>query len=174
MDSSCITIIGKRGCGKTTLAKFFIRQVKRSHVVLINDYIGEYDGNLIRNYNDIRRGVNVYRGDNIDWLADAAYQSGKVFNRPVLLVLDEVDIYGKYSEGIKRIYRYGRHRAVSVIAVSRRPYDLPVIVRALTHTWIIFNITEMRDLEYLRTIASPAQLDTVKRLKPMEYITISL
>jgi len=88
-------------------------------------------------------------------------------------VFDEIDLYGKNNPHIAYLYKFGRHKGIDLIAVSRRFYDLPVIVRALTEEFILFNITEERDLNYLRRYASNKFIQTLIKLKFKQYIKLN-
>jgi hypothetical protein len=89
------------------------------------------------------------------------------------VVFDEIDLYGKNNPYISFLYRFGRHKNIEVIAVSRRFYDLPVIVRALTDKFYLFQITEERDLNYLRRSVPENIISKIIALKNFEYIMIS-
>jgi len=160
--SRIITIIGKRGYGKTTLCKNIIVDSLYNDI-LINDYIGEYS-------NLSAPGKQVYIVNNrIDLLIKFAWGRGNC-----LLVLDEVDLYGKNNSAIEFIYRYGRHKNIEIVAVSRRFYDLPVIIRALTDYFFIFRITEKRDLEYLSRYIDNSRLEKIKSLPKYTFEIIKL
>lgn len=105
----------------------------------------------------------------IDLLINFAWKLGNC-----LLVLDEVDLYGKNNSAIEFIYRYGRHRNIEIVAVSRRFYDLPVIIRALTDYFFIFRITEKRDLEYLSRYIDNSRLEKIRSLPKYTFEIIKL
>ena len=160
--SRIITIIGKRGYGKTTLCKNIIADSLYKDI-LINDYIGEYSNLSLPN-------KEIYIVNNrIDLLIKFAWGRGNC-----LLVLDEVDLYGKNNSAIEFIYRYGRHKNIEIVAVSRRFYDLPVIIRALTDYFFIFRITEKRDLEYLSRYIDNSRLEKIKSLPKYTFEIIKL
>jgi len=91
-----------------------------------------------------------------------------------LVIFDEIDLYGKDDFRIAHLYKFGRHKNIDIIAVARRFYDLPVIVRALTDEFHLFQITEERDLSYLRRIVSESILQSLINLKPFQYINVSI
>lgn len=159
-----ITVIGKRGKGKTTLVKQLIQESSAQKVYIL-DYLGEY-GNLESEKVYIGRG-GLYEFCEKVWNeSDPSYES--------LAVFDEVDLYSRDDPHLGFMYRYSRHKAVSLVAVSRRFYDLPTIVRALTDEFIFFQITEERDLQYLRRLVSQEYLNTLMNLPTFSYIRLEL
>jgi hypothetical protein len=93
--------------------------------------------------------------------------------KSTLVVFDEIDLYGKNNPYISFLYRFGRHKNIEIIAVARRFYDLPVIVRALTDKFFLFQITEERDLNYLRRTISEDAILQIMKLENYHYIGIS-
>ena len=91
-----------------------------------------------------------------------------------LVVLDEIAVYGKNNPQIDHLYRLGRHKGIDVIAISQRFYSLPIIVRSQTDVFHIFQITEQRDVQYLRGLVSPEILNIIINLDIYQYINISL
>lgn len=160
--SRILTIIGKRGYGKTTLAKRLIRESVYSDIY-INDYLGEYQSISIP-----EKRIYIVR-ENIDLLIRECWDRGNS-----LLVLDEVDLYGKYCRSIEMIFRYGRHRNIEIISVSRRFYDLPVIIRALSDYFLVFRITERRDLDYLSRYIDKDLLERIRQLPKFTFIPIKI
>lgn len=154
--------MGKRGKGKTTLAKELIRNSSFDQV-FIYDYLGEYIP-LSSEKCLVSRG-GLYNFCQIVWnTSTKEYQS--------LIVFDEIDLYGKNNEYIAFLYRYGRHKNINLIGIARRFYDLPVIVRALTDKFYLFQITEERDINYLRRYISDEFVRKLIHLADYEYINI--
>lgn len=174
--TQCLSIIGKRGTGKTSLARKLIAEHKG--IIFINDFIGEYDGQPFRTRQEITElkqgGMWCYRSPANDAheFCEIVWQAGKS-GLHVLAVFDEIDVYGKNDNSIAWVYRYGRHRNITCIAVSRRFYDLPVIVRSLTHEWLLFNITDERDIKYLSGYLSESAARQVSTLPDFQYIKIA-
>lgn len=94
--------------------------------------------------------------------------------KSTLVVFDEIDLYGKNDFRISFLYRFGRHKAIDIIAVSRRFYDLPVIPRALTDEFFLFQITEERDLSYLKDLVPKETVKKLIHLEPFQYIKVLL
>jgi len=89
-------------------------------------------------------------------------------------VFDEIDLYGKIDPFIGFLFRYGRHKNIDLVSISRRFYDLPLITRALTDEFIFFQITEERDLQYLKRLVTEDYLNTIIHLSDYKYIKLEL
>lgn len=156
--------MGKRGKGKTTLAKSLILQQPEFNQVYILDFLGEY-------HNLRRRNLFIFREDLYFFCRSVWDNSSQRKN--TLVVFDEIDLYGKNNPYISFLYRFGRHKNIEIIAVARRFYDLPVIVRALTDEFFLFQITEERDLNYLRRSVKEDIILKIMKLENFHYIKIS-
>lgn len=157
-----ITIVGKRGRGKSTLVKQLIQE-SDADIVRVLDFIGEYG-------EDER--VVITRGAVYPFLKEA--WEGSLDFEKTLVVLDEIDCYSKYDRYIEFAYKYGRHGAIDMIAVSRTFFDLPVICRRLTDAYYLFQITEWLDIQYLRRHKSPEFCQKVMNLDFFEYMKVDL
>lgn len=163
-----ITIVGKRGKGKTTLAKNLIKNSSYDRIFLF-DFIIEY--------NDILSENIYFAYDNLHQFCKLVWdESSPALSQ--LVVFDEIDSLKEYfgqakvNRWIGYLYRYGRHKNIDAIAVSRRFYDLPVIVRALTDKFHLFQITEERDINYLRRYIDNRFISKLISLEDWKYINI--
>ena len=95
-------------------------------------------------------------------------------SKSTLVVLDEIAVYGKDNPQIDHLYRLGRHKGIDVVAISQRFYSLPVIVRSQTDIFHVFQITELRDRQYIKGLVSPDVLEVIVNLGMFNYINISL
>jgi len=159
-----ITIVGKRGRGKTSLVKQLIED-SDADVVKVLDFIGEYEEE-----DDDR--IIISRGYIYPFLKEA-WESTLEIER-TLVVLDEIDVYSKYDRYIEFTYKYGRHGAIDMIAVSRTFFNLPVICRRLTDAYYLFGITEWSDIQYLRHHKSPEFCQQIMNLDFFEYKKVDL
>jgi len=101
-----------------------------------------------------------------------------------LIAFDEIDsLKDYYGEGnVKRwvgfLYRYGRHKDLELIAVSRSFYDTPIFARRLTKQFLLFQITEQRDHNYIKPFLEynmdDKYIETIIKLETFQYIIISL
>lgn len=162
--------------GKSTLAKTLAAGFSNTHLTFVFDFIGEYSGEVFTD----RRGLvlapgraYLYRGNNDHYFADTVFQAGKT-GVPILCVLDEVDIFGKNSVPLAWLYRYGRHRNISLLAIARRFKDLPTYIRALSSEFKVFRVTEEIDLKYIAAVQNKDTAALVRSLPPHKFITIKL
>jgi len=158
------TIVGKRGKGKTTKCKSLIAESDADKIYIL-DYLGEY-GNLESEK------VLIYRGGLYEFCQYVWNDSSP--QTKSLVIFDEVDLYPKDSLHLGYLFRYGRHKSIDLISISRRFYDLPIICRALTDKFIFFQITEERDLMYLKRLVSQEYLNTLMNLPTFSYIELEL
>ena len=159
-----ITIIGKRGTGKTTLAKNLTQRINPDNL-FIYDFLGEY---------------KQYKNKCVSYSFNNTYKVFSDcwnFSKPDkinLLICDEIDLYGYNNKYLEFLYRYGRHKNISTIAVSRRFYNLPLYVRALTEIFYLAKITEERDLNYLKSLAGKSLIEKVKNIENFKFIKLEL
>jgi len=158
-----VTVVGKRGKGKTTLTKSLIKQNKAKHVFIL-DYLFEY-----QDLSSKRVFVQTYDQKLSVFCRKVWFESGG----SALAVFDEVDAYGKKIPSIEYLYRFGRHKGIDLIAVSRGFYDLPVMVRKLTDRFFLFQITDERDLTYLSRFLSRDKIYQLIHLKDFEYMELT-
>ena len=158
------TIVGRRGRGKTSLVKKLIEESDADRVCIL-DFLGDYT-----ELNDPR--IQLSRGYIYPFLKNV-WNTCEEYNK-TLMVLDEIDTYSKYDEHISYMYKYGRHGAIEIIAVSRTFMDLPVISRRLTDQYYLFQITEWIDLQYLSRHKGREFCEKVKNLDFYEYMRITL
>jgi len=130
----------------------------------IFDYLGEYK--------DFKEN-SVYSKTNLSGVLKSSWNLSDP-EKKNLLVLDEVDLYGYNNKQLEFLYRYGRHKNLSTIAISRRFYNLPLYIRSLTEIFYLFKITEERDLNYLKSLVSKDIINTIIHLERYHYIKLSL
>lgn len=159
------TIVGKRGRGKTTLAKTLIRE-SDADKILILDFLGEYNDLQDDPRVQISRGY-LYAFCKAAW--DESEDGVKT-----LLVFDEIDSYPKDSNSLAFLYRYGRHANIEILGISRRFYDLQISGRALTDVFYLFQITEERDLTYLRRFQNEEYIQKLIHLDFYQYLQLTL
>jgi len=176
MIREIILIFGRTGSGKTTLAKELIRERQR---VIIVDALLEYDEGLIfyslnemidyiltnKTYNDNFKYVCRFDNDiEIDYLFELCYILGNL-----TLVVEESEIYinpfQKVNSNFLRLVRYGRHKAVSIIAIGRRVVELSNDIRSQVNKIYSFKQVNPLDIQILRKYG----FQRIENLKDYEY-----
>ena len=167
MRNRIIVILGKKGTGKTTLAKWY--SLKSEKPVIIIDPQDQFsDLSLI--FTDIyeastfiadrwyelrafggRVVVQVSDEEDVQEFLTWAWERLKDY----LLIIDEVDLfYNQWNWSHKNIIRkfihYGRHKEADLITTSRRPANLPKDLLSQADVLEIFRMREPRDLNYLK------------------------
>lgn len=170
LTNSIITVVGKKGTGKTTHIKELLISGQYDQIFVL-DFLYEYqsyasDTTCVSH--DPRQIKNFCK---TSWnTIKESYENGNKIKS--VMVLDEIHLYGKNDFDINFIYRCARHANLDIIASSQRFYDLPVIVRSQSNRFDTFQITEPRDLQYLSQILPKHILNTVQNLKTLQYVQL--
>jgi len=157
-----ISIFGHKGSGKSTLVKELVKEHKR---VIVFDTMGEYD-NAIENYNDAVRTLGRLQNERRFTVAirlpedeDALSAMEVAYDVPrTLVVFEETSFYCSPSSMptiLKKFVRYGRHREISQIYVSRRPAEINRDLTAQSDLIVSFHQHEPNDIDYLRKLMGP-------------------
>ena len=180
MRDNVVLILGKRGSGKSTLAK---RVLSRYPRVIVFDPLSEYRNGLIVQSmpaffeffeRERERFQLVCRFEAVDtdaMLREYEYAARACWElQNLLLVLEECEQFITSNDRqsfINYLISFGRHRHVSLLAIGRRPAEIPIRFRANFTTVAAFNTTEPNDLRILEAYG----LDTerVQALPPFEY-----
>lgn len=150
--SLVICVFGKRGYGKSTLSKQIIQLYSK---VFIYDSLNEYYDvavavsmrRLPKHHHHFRYAFHTTQEGEFDKVCEMIYEAGDM-----LFVVEECDWFcsANYtSENFKKIIRYGRHRNISILAISRRPADLSRLLTSQANYIISYRQTEPRDIEAL-------------------------
>lgn len=180
MKNEVILITGQRGQGKTTYIK---NQISLYNRVIIFDLLGEFTyyetANNLRNF---FQKLSNRKGDNffvLDYFnpknSDEDFRVVcEAVNRlkDIMLVVDEIDYFcsshsipKEFDEIVKR----GRHQALQLIVATRRPHEIPPIIRSQVSQLITFRHIEPRDLQYLREIIDLPE-EEISNLQKFNYI----
>ena len=170
-----ITILGKKGSGKSYFVKNTI--VPLFPRLLIIDPLDEYHyyyvyslpefvGILKENYTKNKFRL-VYRP--LDENEDLFFKF--VFSlENVTLIIEEVDGYanGKQTDKyLEKLFKYGRHKNINLICVSRRPAEIGRLLTAQSDIIISFQQTEGRDIDYFKNFTDNPEV--LKNLKVGEF-----
>ncbi len=147
-------VFGKRGSGKTYLVKKLIRDL---YSAVVADVFNEYaplplaktpqdivDNRKIRVMMDSENAENLFL-ETISHLK----------NRTI--VIEEIDRFCSpywIEPRLDRLVRYGRHKNISIIGVSRRPVEIHRNLTANANEIISFRMIEPNDLKYFRQIST--------------------
>jgi len=168
-----IIICGKRKRGKSTLTKQFYANEKR---VCLYDAKGELrepielqagqlDSRLWQDKGVLR--VSITRAnepaDELEWSAYCAILMGHC-----VYVVDELPDALEDSDpgqSWKWVTRIGRKRDIRFIYTFQRAAEVPVMARAQSQDWYLFQTNEAGDLDYIRRSVSKEGSEIVRTLK---------
>jgi len=173
MNNLIISNFGRKGSGKTTLSREIMAEHPRAVVI---DSLGEYDEGFtvcngkadcieaimsVRDEKRFRLSLRVLDPDENMELLELIFEVPKT-----LVVVEETSLYAKPTylpEGIARLVRYGRHREIDQIYMSRRPSEIHRDLTAQSDIIVSFRQQEPRDIKYLRDFMGP-EAETVRHL----------
>lgn len=142
--------------------------------MIVFDPLGEYPGKIFYHLGELLRYARgrarffaVYRPRDaraeFPWLARIAYEVGSL-----CLVAEEISWAispAKMPPEIEILIRYGRHRDVELLGISRRPAEVNRDLTANANELYIFRTHEPRDLKYFRDVIGSVA-DTLPNLPP--------
>lgn len=151
--SFLILILGRRGTGKTTLARRLIQHYPKNRI-LVHDPMGEFG--------------------EYELLADNC--PAESIPAGTVIVADELDLIAPpHSWGtrwIRDVFHYGRHLDLSLVGCSRRPANVHRDVTALVSQVYLGRITEPRDIDYCVSAWGQA-CARAPTLPPYEFLAIT-
>lgn len=184
MKNEVILITGQRGQGKTTYLRDQIGLYNR---VIIFDLLGEFtDCDTAYNVREFFEMLSERKGENFFVLSlydpktseENFHVVCEAVNRlhDIMFVVDEIDYFcsthsvpKQFDEIVKR----GRHQALQLMVATRRPHEIPPIIRSQVSQLITFRHIEPRDLEYLRTIIDIPE-EQISGLQEFHYVKWSV
>jgi len=166
-ENVIVTVLGRKGMGKTTLVKELIREYPR---VVVLDTNGEYGDAVAEQYGELGEAVHrlaevapveSHSSFSIAYVPDQIPEDGLAFLSVAwevtdcLVVVDEAAMYCAsfvLPDEISKLVRLGRHRAISQVYVAQRAASLPRDITAQSDCVVSFQQHEGRDLEYMRQL----------------------
>lgn len=178
IQNKIIVILGKKGCGKSTLAIQLLAQWEFKPIVII-DPLGEHSIGVPIRIDELDKFKNksrfIIRLTPFDEHTFSKIIRFCELKTNVLVFIDEASFYQTTSyinPSLDKIIRYGRHYRIDIIMVARRPTELNRISTAMCDILYCFRITEPNDLDYLKRVDARLP-DIVSRLKKYEYAKLN-
>ena len=180
MKNEVILITGQRGSGKTTRIKELIDSFERA---IIFDLLGEFTYykttlNLQRFFSELTViksknffTLNYYNPKNSEEDFEIVCKAINRLN-DVVFVVDEIDYFCNahmIPRDFDEIVKRGRHQELQLIVATRRPHEIPPIIRSQISRLITFRHVEPNDLRYLQEI-SGVDGDRIQKLENFRYI----
>lgn len=180
-EKKVILVIGKRGSGKSYLAR---KLVEKSHRLLVYDIMSEYTNGIVfgtethsdfcafwlmvheRNFRLIYRPIQPKK--EIADLASAVFALGDM-----TFVVEEIDsICTAYDlpETFSRLIARGRHRNITLIGVTPAPFGIHRDLTRQAKEIYVFNTKEPRDRDYLRNLLGQDIESKLDALGKFEYV----
>lgn len=153
-----ILIIGKTGCGKSTLCR---KLRKRARRIVTLDPLDEYDGVIFYDYQSFLAYAKEHYSTSghfsftcrFDYDLDNNFVFKTVWEmRNVLLTVEETEEYldpRSLNADFLHLVKRGRHRDISLLCVTQRVPDISIKYRSQVTTLITFRQSEPNDLELL-------------------------
>lgn len=180
MKNEVILVTGQRGQGKTTYIK---NQISLYSRVIIFDLLGEftyYDTDL--NLRDFFKSLSKAKEENFFVLnyynpknsEDDFHVICEAMNRlkNIMFIVDEIDYFcsthsipKQFDEIVKR----GRHQGLQLMVATRRPHEIPPIIRSQVTKFITFRHIEPIDLDYIKDLTG-INPDEVQGLPNFSFI----
>lgn len=174
-QNTIITLLGRKGSGKSTLTAEIIRESPR---VVILDYLGEYGANVkaqvvtgfrpaldalveASGERRFRLSLRIEDEDLAMRILPVAWELSDY-----LLVVEEASAYCSPTQippELARMVRFGRHQRISQLYVAQRPSMLHRHITSQSDLIISFRQHEPIDVRYLRMTAGEAA-DAVQTL----------
>lgn len=181
LEKKIILIFGKRGSGKSYLAKKLIENEPR---LLMFDVMSEYKEGVafdVENYELFLEFFRkVYRGrfriiyrpikptEEIEQIGELIYVLGNC-----CFLIEEIDCYSspyQISDNFAAIIQRGRHKNIKLIGITQRPFGIHRLLTSQAKEIYIFNTNEPRDREYLRTLLGQEIEPKLDALQQFEYV----
>lgn len=171
-----VTILGKKGAGKSTLTKNYLCSLGGRAVFL------SPVENLTVSHTETWKHVEIpgcmekLRPGNIlvvrraDQLAlDIICAKAIADSTGFTILIDEADRY-EQSHQFEDAIHYSRHCRINIVANTRRYANMPRLLTSQADTMCIFQTHEPADLEYIRKLGGKEFCETIRNLPLYRYI----
>lgn len=184
--TDCITIVGRRGCGKTTLSRR-VQSNWAKQVVL--DPVGEYSDGLIFNSLDSfskkmielkENNAQAFRlifrfnpeNEDHETMMNAVLRVCYAFGN-LQVVIEEVQYFtttGKIAPYLKTCLFMGRHKGLSMVFVTQRPGQLNKNILSQSRHVFAGSLHDQNDIGYLANFLGPEFSKQLPNLKIGDFI----
>lgn len=170
--------MGRKGYGKSTLTSHLCKDYER---VIVIDTLNEYKNLVEVNIGDLNYFMKNEKfrikivPSNADHFDNIILELCDYEN--YLLVVDEVGFWQDSAgipESFLNLVRFGRHKKIDMLFVSRRPSEFNRMVTSQGDEFYLFNTREPRDLEYLSKYVSDSVAEKVKDLEPFTFLVYKI
>lgn len=176
-DNTITSVFGYKGSGKSTLAAAIAREHSRVATI---DTLGEHAGEPVFGLDAClarleraegeRRFRLSLRCSSLDDMLDLVGVCYELTD--VLIVVEETSFFCSPShlpDELSQLVRYGRHRRIDQLYISRRPAEIHRDLTAQSDVIVSFAQREPRDLDYLARIAG-ADVSRLRTLPPFKVL----
>lgn len=183
-QNEIITIFGRKGQGKTCLAKYLAFKNCNSPFIIV-DPLGQFESGKIFNSAEslwhfiVNNTDYFYSNDpililqtddeeKIERLYELIYDNLINF----VLLIDEVDLYFTNTSNsiLRKIIRYGRNKNISIIVTCKRPALIHKDLTSQTDIFVFFRASEYRDLDYIEKNCSKEVAKKVQELNHLQFL----
>lgn len=182
-EKKIILIFGKRGSGKSFLADKVIATEPR---LMVFDTMGEYKNGIVFGAEEFEPCLDFWRQTyrerfrliyqpikpdaEIDDICSLVYTLGNM-----CFLVEEIDCFctsHQISNNFASIIQRGRHKNITLIGVTQRPFGINRLLTSQAKEIYVFNTNEPRDREYLRNLLGQeidAKLDALEQYQYVKW-----
>lgn len=170
-----VLVVGQKGSGKSSLVRRLVAEMQRAVVL---DPMAEYsDGIVFECYADLHTFLRERHAG--QWRCICRFQDDGEYAEAVALalevgactvVVEEMNFFLSVQSApdpFVRLFRYGRHRSVSIVAVAQRCAEIPRLFTAQADVVYSFRQVEPRDIEYLGKLGAVGSREAAERCRAL-------